>query len=242
MKIYLGNIKDYSIEELKRLVSHKRVLETERYVHEEDRKRGLMAAALLNYGLKKDKELYFKGSSEMTAGSNKYDELMIKDEYQKPHIKINDRELLFSFSHSGDYGVCAIGGFEEKDRLLRLGVDIESYEGEGKEKSMDSIAKRFFTRQEYEYVVGDKEDTLKRFYRIWTLKEAYIKAEGLGLSIPLDSFSVTVKEGDNTADYSAKEVYRGRYFEDIEGYLISVCTLGSENNLNIMLDNVKDLI
>lgn len=60
---------------------------------------------------------------------------------------------------------------------------------------MKSIAARFFTDREYRVLLSKSGDALCRtFYTLWTLKESYIKAEGRGLSIPLDSFEFELGE------------------------------------------------
>ncbi len=96
-----------------------------------------------------------------------------KNQYGKLYIDKSDI-LKFNISHSGDYVVCTYGSGES-------GVDIEK-----NINSMD-IAKRFFTKREYQMIAAGYPNM---FTRIWTLKEAYVKEMGMGLSIPLDSFEV----------------------------------------------------
>lgn len=96
-----------------------------------------------------------------------------KNQYGKLYIDKFDI-LKFNISHSGDYVVCTYGSGES-------GVDIEK-----NINSMD-IAKRFFTEREYQMISAGYPNM---FTRIWTLKEAYVKERGMGLSIPLDSFEV----------------------------------------------------
>lgn len=88
-------------------------------------------------------------------------------------------EVYFNLSHSGDYAALAFGN-------RPLGVDIECVK-----RANLKVAKRFFQREEYE-VVSEREETEQAdaFFRIWTGKEAVVKAAGGGLSVPLDSFSV----------------------------------------------------
>lgn len=85
----------------------------------------------------------------------------------------------FNISHSGGYVVLAFG-------KAPLGVDIECV------KRADlKVAKRFFAKEEYD-CLAEMPETERGdiFYKIWTGKEAVVKASGAGLSVPLDSFSV----------------------------------------------------
>ena len=100
----------------------------------------------------------------------------------KPVFRGNG-DVNFNISHSGGYVVLAFGN-------APLGVDIECV----KQANL-KLAKRFFTKEEYTYLLEQKEDEQKdAFCRIWTGKEAVVKAEGSGLLQPLDSFSVLGNE------------------------------------------------
>lgn len=112
-------------------------------------------------------------------------ELIIFDTniYGKPYLR-NREDIQFNISHSGGWVVCAID-------KQSIGIDIEQI----KEVNMD-IAKRFFSHDEYNVLMSkEKEHRIPYFYDLWTLKESYIKAEGRGLSIPLNSFGCIYKEG-----------------------------------------------
>lgn len=87
--------------------------------------------------------------------------------------------ICFNISHSGSYVVLAFGDRE-------LGVDVECV-GQANLK----VAKRFFTGREYDHLMelGEAEQR-DAFYRIWTGKEAVVKAAGCGLSLSPRSFSV----------------------------------------------------
>jgi len=53
------------------------------------------------------------------------------------------------------------------------------------------LARRFFAVEEAEAIASQKgNERLRRFYKIWVQKEACLKALGLGLSVPLDGFTV----------------------------------------------------
>lgn len=91
----------------------------------------------------------------------------------------------FNLSHSGDLAALAISGDGA------VGLDIE------RQRTIeDAVARRHFSPAEYaELSRLPSADWLGGFYRCWTRKEAVIKACGLGLSMPLDSFDVTLTPG-----------------------------------------------
>lgn len=97
----------------------------------------------------------------------------------KPFLK--NHTLEFNFSHSGDYFLMAVSH-------RPVGIDIEHMRDN---KDFMAIAKRFFANQEYQMLITLPPTEQKAaFYRCWTLKEAYIKATGLGLSLGLANFEV----------------------------------------------------
>lgn len=108
------------------------------------------------------------------------------NEYGKPFIASALLEkmtepLYFNLSHSQGKLVLAISRHE------LLGVDIEYGM---KPRRVEKIAKRYFSSSEIEgFNVLKKAEIQGRFYDLWSLKEAYIKACGMGLAIPLDHFS-----------------------------------------------------
>lgn len=109
--------------------------------------------------------------------------------YGKPHMAGNNLsfDLKFNLSHSHGMAVFAFAAERE------VGIDIEKIR---EHFASRDIAKRYFSPQEIA-----KLDALRPqlytlgFFQCWTRKEAYIKARGEGLQIPLDSFSVSVEPG-----------------------------------------------
>lgn len=74
---------------------------------------------------------------------------------------------------------------------LELGVDVERLR-----PISEGVAQRFFSRAEYNALKNfPPEWSTRGFYECWTGKEAFIKAHGAGLSIPLDSFEVAFGPG-----------------------------------------------
>ena len=111
----------------------------------------------------------------------------------KPYLN-GANGFCFNISHSGNMLVIAYGDEE-------MGVDVERIK-EGNLK----VAARCFTKEELAYINGNnspREEILvhERFTKVWTMKEAYLKYKGIGISVPLNSFCVSPVEknvkGDN---------------------------------------------
>ncbi len=88
--------------------------------------------------------------------------------------------LEFSVSHSENIWVCAMGH-------SRVGIDVQI---EKTAKTLE-IAKRFFTKEESDFVLLNGAST---FFEIWAMKEAFVKFTGEGISYGLDKFTV-VQDG-----------------------------------------------
>lgn len=116
---------------------------------------------------------------------NPADWLIHRNGYGKPFIVNSGYEWLnFNLSHTHGLAVCAIV------HSCETGIDVERFE---RIEDPTGICEGFFTKKERDYILCDNtSEKQKRFIRMWTLKEAYIKAVGKGLSIPLDSFSVFI--------------------------------------------------
>lgn len=71
-----------------------------------------------------------------------------------------------------------------------VGIDAEY---KGREPNL-RIARRFFSEEEYRYIMEESPLRSQRFLEIWTAKEAYVKWTGTGLTVPLSSFSVLKEE------------------------------------------------
>lgn len=102
--------------------------------------------------------------------------------FGKPYLK--QEKLEFNLSHSGEIGLCAFS------RNSKIGVDVERTRND---INLVELATKFFSKLEVKDLLETKrEKQLDAFYRCWTRKEAFIKAHGKGLSIPLDSFTVPI--------------------------------------------------
>jgi 4'-phosphopantetheinyl transferase len=134
------------------------------------------------------------------------------------------RQLEFNVSHSGDVALLAFA------QGRALGVDVELVR---EDFDHEAIAGRFFSEQEQQQLAAlAPAERYLGFFRCWTRKEAYIKAQGTGLSLPLHQFDVSLKPGDENAllstrpdnteaaNWSLREVPAG------DGYAAALCVRG----------------
>ncbi|THF70282.1 4'-phosphopantetheinyl transferase superfamily protein [Deinococcus sp. Arct2-2] len=108
----------------------------------------------------------------------------------KPHLapSQNPTDWRFNLSHSGEYAVLAL--VQGRD----AGVDIERMRGA---VNWRGVAQTAFSQFEQTALFAERpEHTLDTFYRLWTAKEAYLKACGAGLSVPLEAVSVALAGAD----------------------------------------------
>jgi 4'-phosphopantetheinyl transferase len=139
------------------------------------------------------------------------------DLYNRPSI---DNKIDFNISHSGEYVVCAISD------QGRLGIDIELI------KPINiSDFNNYMTTEQYLSITRSKQ-SYKKFYELWTTKEAVIKADGRGLSIPL----LDIKLDSNKASLYEKQWFISKIDIDIN-YVSHLVT--SWKNTTINLKEIK---
>ena len=153
------------------LLSAEESEQVERLVFEADRRRGLMARALMRTAL------------STYTGLPPARLRFVRDRLGKPELaEPAGAGLSFNLSHAGELVVCAVA------RQGSVGVDVEEL---GRSLDFLPLGRRFFAPSETAVLERTPPEARRRaFFEIWTLKEAYAKARGLGLSIPLGSFAV----------------------------------------------------
>ncbi|MEM9381587.1 MAG: 4'-phosphopantetheinyl transferase superfamily protein [Planctomycetota bacterium] len=109
-------------------------------------------------------------------------------EHGKPEVAPeHESRLRFNLSHTRGMVACAVA--LDRD----VGVDVETTD---RRTETTAIADRFFSTFEVDALRAlPAERQRERFFTYWSLKESYIKARGLGLAIPLGSFSFHVDDG-----------------------------------------------
>lgn len=110
------------------------------------------------------------------------------DRHGRPSIANRITEiasLSFNISHTEDLVLLGV------TRACALGVDVESVRP--RTPTLE-LAERYFSPLEARDLrAAPSQEQHERFFRYWTLKESYIKARGLGLSIPLDQFAFRIR-------------------------------------------------
>lgn len=152
------------------------------------------------------------------------------EQYGKPRFQDESR-IKFNVSHSGDRAVIAFV------RDYDIGVDIEYFKDDF---DVLDIAENFFSRREIDKLkMQPLKEQRQAFYRCWTRKEAFIKAEGSGLSFPLDKFTVSM-HSDNEAnlehtDWSPDEKDRWNMFsfKPAQNYIAAVAINGNTTSFNV---------
>lgn len=200
-QIYILNIKNFSkkdIYENMNLVSINRQNKIKKYKFSSDAYRCLAGALIIRYAL-----------CEKLGCRNK-DLNFDTTKYGKPFLRVHDnKKVHFNLSHSGEYIVCVIDDTE-------CGIDVESTINYNCE-----IVENFFHPQEILQLekIINIEDKKKYFSFLWTMKEAYVKALGVGLSKPLSSFhvfknreNILINESDNQSKIFT--VYRSLTLHD----------------------------
>ena len=160
------NINDHDLSMLEKTISPQRVEYAKQYHQKKDYIRSTLSSALLYYALNKN-------------GIDKKDIVIEKSPMGKPFLKTlkNFKNIDFNITHSGDWVACAI---DSRDRG-GIGIDIEQI----KDINFTDF-EEILSIKETEYIDGK----LEKFYQIWTLKESFLKALGVGMYKDLSSFTV----------------------------------------------------
>ena len=137
----------------------------------------------------------------------------------KPYLK-EKNDLYFTLSHSKHYVICAVADCE-------IGADIEP-----SSSARPAVLRRCFSPEEQAWIGEDP----KRFARLWTMKEAYMKLTGTGLSVPAKDIRLPIPPQEN---YDPTN--RCYWIFPEFSVPISVCANESAH-LEMIPINIKDLL
>lgn len=206
----MDEVKHYPglLERYASVISGSEKRKKERYVFEKDRHTCLVTRALLRYVL------------WMFTGQDPTGFKFWENAYGRPELVAGTlpMPIRFNLSHSGGLTACAVA----------LNTDIGSDLEDCRRVVDINIADRFFSKPEADYLgrYSEPEKSLL-FFEFWTLKESYIKARGMGLSIDLGKFCFDLAGPEVKVDFHESlnddgEEWRFFRFTPMEHYTAAV--------------------
>ncbi|MBN1646471.1 MAG: 4'-phosphopantetheinyl transferase superfamily protein [Spirochaetales bacterium] len=183
IRIYYSDISRFSSNDLehqyKKILQKYPLKETEKltgFRYDVDKKR-LVAGKLLLLKALSDVNIYCKANDFSYSAYNR--------------IFLPGSGYDFNISHSGALAACGI----ISDAVI--GIDIE------KKSDIDftGIAGSVFSDAELKFVFENSKEVKNRFFQIWTLKESYCKALGIGISISLNKISFNLLNNKPELDH-----------------------------------------
>ncbi len=152
------------------------------------------------------------------VGLRERDEPIARSEHGKPYL-LRHPDRQYSLSHSGVWAVCVLDS-------APVGVDIQQH----RTADYDALARRWFTTEEAAFLAALSEsDRAAAFFRLWTAKESYLKAEGCGLADGgLSRVSLL---------HGAPSPWRLREYP-LAGYALTVCGQGTFADVISFYDSV----
>lgn len=137
----------------------------------------------------------------------------------------------FSLSHSGEMAMCGVSS-------RPIGCDIE------KVRPFDvHLAERFFHPDEWAYLSSLPQDTREEgFFRLWTRKESYMKALGLGFSLPMSSFALRADGTDALLSGGDGQHWFFRSFTAEDDYYCAVCARDAEPDIPLIRVDFRALL
>lgn len=204
----LDEVDESLLPRYRELLSAPELARMQRYHFERDRRRDLVARTLVRTVL----SCYAPVAPR---------EWVFESEAGRPRIAAPQGRtpLEFNLSHSGNLVVLAVSGHG-------VGVDVERLS-----RNNDTVRlERYFSPLERSQLLalapGPRH---RRFFELWTLKESYLKARGVGLRLPLEAFTfefvgdlgLTLSLESRMED--SAERWRFWQFSPREDYLVAVC-------------------
>ena len=173
-----SSVSEERAQSYRHLLSQEELEKNQSYRFARDQHRDLIARALIRVTLAE------------VLGQEPDSIVIVVDEKGKPHLQSEQQvgvpAVYFNLTHSGDWVLLAIA-------KAKVGIDVEHTE---RKNDVLAIADRYFFGPELaELLAYPEADQKERFFDYWTLKEAYIKARGEGISLGLSNFGFCLKNG-----------------------------------------------
>ncbi len=210
--VFLHEVPDSLLAEYRALLNEEERRQELRFHFERDRRRYVVTRALVRTVLSRYRDV--------DPRAWRFE----KNQYGRPEVTnlgASQPPIYFNLSHTPGLIVCGVAA------SACLGVDTEAVD---RERSALAIADRYFSPQEVAQLrSAPTKSQVSLFFQYWTLKESYIKAQGIGLSLPLDQFSFDLsRQGEVTISFHAplQDDPRRLCFwllKPTENHLLAVC-------------------
>ncbi|MCP1846021.1 4'-phosphopantetheinyl transferase [Bradyrhizobium sp. USDA 4524] len=156
------------------------------------------------------------------------------NEYGRPRVlhPSEFRDIQFNLSHTEGLVVCAVA------RECEIGIDVECTR-----RALDvmSLAQTILSPRELSALTGAPPAyQQRRFFQYWTLKEAFVKARGIGLTLPLDEFWFDLNEAFPRVHFSPNfpckaERWQFRQYSPTLQHMLAVAVSLAKSDLDIRL-------
>ena len=203
VKLYVADISSLpdplSVPEVLQILPLERQKRIHNMKQEKSRKQSMGVGLLLQKVL----ALYHMQDSQVFVG-----------ERGKPKIE----GLEFNLSHSGNMVVCAVS---EKP----VGCDVEELR-----KAPKGVVARYYSDVEQAYLSRFSADEYDReFFRLWTMKESYVKMTGEGLRVPFEAYEIAMEDVGSIVvrDGKIQNCYLSTM--ELEGHIMSICAESSDS-------------
>jgi 4'-phosphopantetheinyl transferase len=179
IQIYLGRLEEINTSRVRSacvaMLCPEETQQAERFAFDQHREQYVLAHGLVRATLS-------RSAPEVDPTAWRFQ----RDRYGRPFIAHpqSAEPLCFSLSHTDGLVACVVSPCEA------VGIDVEATD---RRTAPLEIAETFFSPEELADLLAlpppRRQD---RFFDYWTLKEAYIKARGMGLHLPLNKFSMRI--------------------------------------------------
>jgi phosphopantetheinyl transferase len=188
------------------------------------------------FRFQKDRDSYLVVHGLLKLILGKYLEMQARDvqlEYNsfgKPLLSGHDPNIFFNLSHSSDLSALVF------DLSNPAGIDIERM---NPDFDFHKITRNFFSRDEHGFIHAEREQSMARFYEIWTRKEAILKAVGVGISEHLEMEVYREKSSYHSEDTTRPALPSGRYILNtmkyLDEYMLTTATGHESGDVKVFL-------
>ncbi|NEQ40924.1 MAG: 4'-phosphopantetheinyl transferase superfamily protein [Okeania sp. SIO3I5] len=213
------------IEKLSTILSSDEIERAKRFYFEKDKNRFIIARGTLRKIL--SRYLNIEAQKLQFAYSDR----------GKPYL--TNTSILFNLSHSQDLALYAI------TQVNLIGIDLEYIRPMN---DVENLAKRFFSPQEYNLISQlPPQKQQETFFKLWTCKEAYLKATGDGLAGGLEKVEICLTPEKPVEFFSingdieeASHWYLHQFIPQAN-YIAAVAVAGKNQNLSFLQINNTDI-